>query len=254
VQWLDGVLTDLAGGQRVALSASPLQRVAAQVTRAANAPGRAALDDVGSTVTHTVDRAVGTVTQAGAAVEEYAGRAARLGTDAAGTAVAAGQDALSAGRDAAVQVAGTAVAAGQDALTAGRDAAGSVVAAGQGAVVAGRDAAVQAAERLTRRTPDTDVDTPTQSRAAEATGAGAPAATAPDTTAPDTTAPDTGTAPTGPPIPGFAELSAQAAIAALRTLDDPADLAAVLAFEQAHGNRRGVLAAARVRADAVRGD
>jgi hypothetical protein len=55
------------------------------------------------------------------------------------------------------------------------------------------------------------------------------------------------------PIPGFADLNAHAAIAALRTLDDPDDVAAVLAFEQAHGNRPALVAAARARGDAVRG-
>ena len=53
------------------------------------------------------------------------------------------------------------------------------------------------------------------------------------------------------PIPGFAELSAQAAVASLRTLDRAAALAA-LAFEQAHGNRPAVVRAARIRAGAVR--
>jgi hypothetical protein len=55
------------------------------------------------------------------------------------------------------------------------------------------------------------------------------------------------------PIPGFADLDGHAAIAALRTLDDPDDVAAVLAFEQAHGNRTGLVAAARAREAAVRG-
>ena len=40
VEWLTGVLADLAGGQ-AALQASPLQRLAAQVTRAANTPAAA---------------------------------------------------------------------------------------------------------------------------------------------------------------------------------------------------------------------
>ena len=53
------------------------------------------------------------------------------------------------------------------------------------------------------------------------------------------------------PIPGFAELSAQVAIASLRTLDRAA-AGAALAFEQAHGNRPAVVAAARIRAGTVR--
>ena len=54
--------------------------------------------------------------------------------------------------------------------------------------------------------------------------------------------------PIAPPIPDFADLPAHAAVAALRTLDDPRDVAATLEFEQAHGNRPGVVAAARLRA------
>jgi len=69
-------------------------------------------------------------------------------------------------------------------------------------------------------------------------------------TASGATEPDT---EPGPPVPGFAELSAQAAVASLRTLDRAAALAA-LAFEQAHGNRRAVLAAARIRAGTTRAD
>src|SRR3712207_8756926 len=45
----------------------------------------------------------------------------------------------------------------------------------------------------------------------------------------------------------FRSLSAQAAVASLRTLDRAAALAA-LAFEQAHGNRPAVVTAARIRA------
>ncbi|MDT7581471.1 MAG: hypothetical protein QOK35_2735 [Pseudonocardiales bacterium] len=56
--------------------------------------------------------------------------------------------------------------------------------------------------------------------------------------------------PVGPPIPGFAEFSAHAAVAALRTLD-PAAAATALTFEQAHGNRPAVVAAARIRAGAA---
>jgi hypothetical protein len=273
VEWLDRLLADLGAGRPAALGASPLQRVAAQVTRTANAPGRVALDEVGGAVSRTI----GTVGQVGgkarAAVDEYAGRAARLGVDAAGTAVAAGQGALTAGRDTAAQ----AVSAGQGALTAGRDtaaqAAGTVVAAGQSTLVAGRDAAAQVAGQLTRRVAgggqDTDPDT------AEDAGPDTDQDAGPDVaedTGPDVAedAPEDAADPAGPtdgadpadgaapdpadlPIPGFADLPAHAAVAALRSLDRPADVAAVLAFELAHGTRPAVVAAARIRAGAVGG-
>ena len=54
-----------------------------------------------------------------------------------------------------------------------------------------------------------------------------------------------------PPIPDFADLPAHAAVAALRTLDEPGDVAAMLEFEQEHGNRPGVVAAARMRSVAL---
>jgi hypothetical protein len=268
VHWLDGVLADLAGGHRAALDATPLQRVAAQVARAANTPRRATLDEAGATVSHTVSRVVDTVLEAGGevrtAVEEYASRAAEGGGEAAGAAVAAGQNALAAGRetagrvaDTATHAAGAAVAAGQDALTAGRDAAAR---AADAAVTTGRDtatqtvgAATQAAGELARRVTGTgqpdeaDTDTSTSDPLPPV------APSAPD----EETGPTTGAEPPTPenrplPLPDFAELPPHAAIAALRTLDDPDDLAALLAFEQAHGNRPSVVAAARVRADAVR--
>ena len=211
VDWLHGVLDDVAAGRPAPLAASPLQRVAAQVTRTANAPARTALDQAGATVSRAVDRTVGTVAQAGeqarTAVEETAQRAARAGSDAASSAVAAG---------------GGAVAAGQDTLAAGRD------------VVA------QAVDGVTRRL--TGGDTPADEAPAGETPTG-------DAT-PDTAS---GATEPGPPVPGFAELSAQAAVASLRTLDRAAALAA-LAFEQAHGNRRAVLAAARIRAGTTRAD
>jgi len=209
-RWLDEILAALARGRTAALDPSPLQRMAAQVARAANAPGRPGLEEAGAKVRDTVDRVVDTAGHAGgearAAVEEYAGRTTRLGTEAVDTAVAAGREA-----------AGTVVGAGRDVLTAGRDAAGTTLATG-------REAVGNLAGRLTGT-----------------------ADAGPDAT-------DVPAAPAGPevpPIPGFAELSAQAAVAALRTLDDPRDVAVVLAFEQAHGNRPGVVAAARVRAGAV---
>jgi hypothetical protein len=208
VDWLSGVLADLAEGGPAGLEATPLQRVAGQVTRAVNAPARAAADEVGRVVTEGVDRAVGTAARAGEevrstveevrdtvrdTVEEYTDRAVRIGGSTAADAVSAARDALAAGREA-------------------------VAAAGS------------AAHRIT--------------------GGGEPA---PEEIA-DTPQPEHTAVPAADqlPIPGYPELSARAAIAALRALDDPDDVAAVLAFEQAHGNRAGVVAAARVRARAVR--
>jgi hypothetical protein len=56
------------------------------------------------------------------------------------------------------------------------------------------------------------------------------------------------------PIPGLADMTGQAAIAALRTVDDLGDVAAVLAFERANANRLGVVAAAHAREEALGGD
>jgi hypothetical protein len=167
VDWLYGVLDDVAAGRPAALAASPLQRVAAQVTRTANAPARPALDE------------------------------------AAAQAVATGQDA---------------VAAGSDTMT------GAV---GRVAELAGT---------------------------AEATAESTAEATAPDAdTGPDTTGTPSAPDPAVAPVPGFAEFSTHAAVAALRTLDRAA-AAAALAFEQAHENRAAVVAAARIRAGTVRAE
>ena len=206
VRWLTSVLADLAGGQ-AALEASPLQRVAAQVTRAANAPSRPALDEMGGMVTRTIETVTAVSKGVGNDVKDTAGRAARLGVEAADAVVTTG-------RGAAVQAA---------------EAAGHVAGAAADAVVTGRDVAAQTAGQLARHLP----------------GSGPP-------DAPE----DAGTATDpefiAPSIPGFADLPPHAAVAALRTLDDPRAVAAMLEFEQAHGNRPGVVAAARLRATAVR--
>ena len=47
------------------------------------------------------------------------------------------------------------------------------------------------------------------------------------------------------PIPHYEELSGQRAIAAVRTLTDPDDVRALIAFEQSHKNRAAVVSAAR---------
>ena len=56
------------------------------------------------------------------------------------------------------------------------------------------------------------------------------------------------------PIRHFEEMSAQTAIAAIRDLDDPEDIQAVIAFEEAHRNRSGVVSAAQTRFAAVAQD
>jgi hypothetical protein len=170
VEWLEGVLAALAGGQ-AALQASPLQRLAAQFTRAANTPARSTLGGATATAALFVERAVGTV----------AGAAGEVGRELTETAEHSGGGAVQPG------AADTAAAAG-----------------------------------LPRHLAD----------------AGDPeAAVDPE--------------PTTSPIPDFADLPAHAAVAALRTLDDPRDVAATLRFEQEHGNRPGVVAAARLRSAAL---
>ena len=133
------------------------------------------------------------------------------------------------------------VATGRGAAAQVSDAAEHVAGAAAGAVVTGRDVAAQTAGQLARHLP----------------GSGPPdAAEAPDAPenpdAPEDAVPAADTELLAPPIPGFADLSAHGAVAALRTLDDPRAVAAMLEFEQAHGNRPGVVAAARLRATTVR--
>lgn len=56
------------------------------------------------------------------------------------------------------------------------------------------------------------------------------------------------------PVPRYEELTGQQAIAAIRELDDPDDINAVIAFEEAHKNRSGVVSAAQTRYAAVAKD
>jgi hypothetical protein len=53
------------------------------------------------------------------------------------------------------------------------------------------------------------------------------------------------------PIPHYEEMTAQRVIAAVRSLTDPDDVRAVIAFEENHKNRAGVLAAARAHQSAL---
>jgi hypothetical protein len=117
------------------------------------------------------------------------------------------------------------------AVSGGLDRAAGTVAAAQDAPVTGRDAAVQAAESVAHQVADV------RSSSNEDTGTPGSNGSAADA------------APL--PIPGYSQLGAQGAIAAIRSLDDPDDVAAVLAYEQSHGDRPGVVAAARTRAGAL---
>jgi hypothetical protein len=56
------------------------------------------------------------------------------------------------------------------------------------------------------------------------------------------------------PVKHYEEMTAQAAIAALRTLDDPDDIRAMIAFEESHKNRSGVVSAAQTRYAAIAKD
>jgi hypothetical protein len=251
VDWLSRVLAGLAGGAP-ALGATPLQKVAEQVTRAANTPSKAVLDGAGAAVTQVVTRAANTVTQAGGEVRQtvvgVAGKAAEVGGQVVGVAGKAaevgGQVMGVAGKAAEVggqvggQIASVAASAGGDTLKVGRDAAGAAEGLARrliGTAHPGADAEPEQA--------DADQAGPDQagSDQAEPERAGSPQA-------------EPGPAPEEDrplPVPGFADLPPHAAVAALRSLDDPRDVDAMLAFEQAHGDRPPVIAAARIRAAAV---
>ena len=53
------------------------------------------------------------------------------------------------------------------------------------------------------------------------------------------------------PITGYDDLSVSDAVAAVKELEDTADVRAVLAYEEAHKNRRGVVSASQTRAAAI---
>jgi hypothetical protein len=97
---------------------------------------------------------------------------------------------------------------------------------------AGRDAALQQAERVARRD-----------------GADTVAAAVHETRA------DMGTiAASELPIKHYEEMSAQNAIAAIRELTDPDALRTLIAFEESHKNRSGVISAAQTHYAAVAKD
>jgi ferritin-like metal-binding protein YciE len=177
VEWLTTVLAEEALGGPAALTPTPLQRFAGGVAHAVALPTRFAVEQVNRAV-HTVYR---TGEGAKETVEEVAGKAARIGSDAREVAAA------------------------------------------------GRDATLQQAERVARRE-----------------GAGTVAGAVHDTRA------GLGSlAASELPIKHFEEMTAQNAIAAVRELTDPDDLRAMIAFEESHKNRSGVVEAARARYAAV---
>lgn len=104
-----------------------------------------------------------------------------------------------------------------------------VASAGIEAAVAGRDAALHRAERVADRNGADDT-----AAAAREARAQVGALTAAEL-----------------PIRGYDEMTAQNAIAAIRELDQAADLNAIIAFEQHHKNRSGVVSAAQTRFAAV---
>lgn len=117
---------------------------------------------------------------------------------------------------------------GEHARETAEEYAGRVVRIGTGArevASAGRDAALQRAERVARR--DGAGDTATAVHEARRQTGSLKAAEL--------------------PVKHYEELSAQAAIAAIRELTDPDDITTIVAFEEAHKNRSGVVSAAQTR-------
>jgi hypothetical protein len=251
VDWLSRVLAGLAGGD-AALGATPLQKVAEQVTRAANAPSKAVLDGAGAAVTQVVTRAANTVTQAGGEVRQtvvgVAGKAAEVGGQVVGVAGKAAE----VGGQVGGQIAGVAASAGGDTLKVGRDAAGAAEGLARRLIGSAHPGADDEPEQADAEQAGPDQAGPDQADAEQA----GPDQAGPE---PEPERSESPQAEPGPapeedrplPFPGFADLPPHAAVAALRSLDDPRDVDAMLAFEQAHGDRPPVIAAARIRAAAV---
>jgi hypothetical protein len=279
IRWLTDLLADLGAGRQAALGASPLQQVAAQVTHVANAPARGALDKVGAGVAETVqtaakvagaarDTAAEALQTASAATGDAAAGLAQGAATAAGTVRDTVTETTGKAVSGAVQAAGTVRGTAAQAAERSADVVGDAAGAAADAVVNVTRTAVEIATATATNTATatTDAFAGTMELAAEEAAAHRAAAddatetaaersdtAGNDTAGNDTAGNDTGdTGRTGaPPIPGFADLPPHAAVAALRTLDDPRDVAAMLEFEQAHGNRPAVVAAAHLRAAAV---
>ncbi|MGV9677041.1 ferritin-like domain-containing protein [Nocardia sp. NPDC003482] len=96
-------------------------------------------------------------------------------------------------------------------------------------VTASRDAALEAAERVTRREgADEAADSLHATRATVGV-----------------------LEPGELPIPDYDNLTTNQAVAAIKQLDDPADVRVVLAYEEAHKKRQGVVSAAQTRVAAI---
>jgi hypothetical protein len=246
VDWLSGVLADLGTGTPAALGASPLQQVAAQVTHVANAPARPSLDKVGAGVARTVQAA----TEAAGAARDTAGTAVDKVT------AATGQTAGDLAQGAAAAAGAVRQTAAQTLETV-TGATGKAVTGAVGGAAAAADVVRDTTAHALDRTADTAAEaaTATAETAQNLTAAADEATTvAAEATAATEAATEAASPrnPDEPPIPGFADLPAHAAVAALRALDDSRDVEAVLEFEQAHGNRSPVLEAARLRVAALR--
>ena len=177
VEWITTVLAEHALGGPAALRPTPLQRVAAGVSRVAGLPTRVAVAGF--------NRAVHTVVRTGESA-----------------------------RDAADTVGDTVTRIGADALE---------------VAVAGRDAALRRTEQVAARDGADDV-----ARSVHAARRDLGTLTADEL-----------------PVAGYADLTAQNAIGAIRTLSTPDDINAVLAYEEHHRNRSGVVSAAQTHYAAV---
>jgi hypothetical protein len=231
VEWLTDLLADLAAGRPAALGASPLQQVVAQVTHVANTPTRSALDSVGAGLGQAVQTATQTASKAAGAARDTATKTLDTATAAAG--------------EAATGVAHAAAATAGAVRKAAGDTLGTVTGATGKAVtgtVRGATAAADLARDTTAHALHGAADT------AEEAAATGDAVADTTTAAGEAAGSDTDAEP---PIPGFAELPAHAAVAALRALDDPSQVQAMLESEQAHANRPAVVEAARLRAAAL---
>ncbi|SIS20110.1 hypothetical protein [Williamsia sterculiae] len=243
VEWLTTVLAEEALGGPVALRRSPTQWGAGVAVRAATLPAWIAA--------RGVDQLVDTVRRVPSTVAAVRGRAQEVGTgvvDSTRTqaenavdtiaatvdsAVETGKERVAAVTDAVGSTVDTAVETGKERVAAVTDAVGSTVddavATLENSVTAGREAALDAAESTARDSGATGLAEAVRSLR-ESTGT--------------VTAEQL-------PIGDYDSLNVGEVVAAIRDIEDARDIRVVVAYEEAHKDRQGVISAAQTRLAAI---
>ncbi len=245
IEWLEQRLTEVGRTGTSALRATPTQQLVGAVRKISGVPFGivAAGINRGSTLLHRgASTAVDTAVDTARTAADTAKTAADAASDAARTAVDTASDAADTAVDTASKAAQTAAGTATSALSSATETAADAV---QTAAATAADAAQTAAETASDAA-QTAADTVTD--AAQTVGdTAADAAQAVDDAAAEQALEQvldlTDVDEDRPPFAGYASLSGDSVMRHVRDSDDVEHLREILAFEQAHKARKGVLRA-----------